>query len=242
MKRTGPVRRHGQPGVRRPGSAGQHLREDRDAHLVVLDGGDRHLQLAPDAGAGDREVRHPEQKSHWLPEAGLRRDPRRPGADRAGRGHRPAGHPHDGAPRRRRLRHQRHQDLDHQRDRRPLLRAAGQDRSGGPAAPQGHEPVHRAQGPAASSGTPPVREAGLQVHRLRRAGRRRTIRSRQGAPDRRRRRPGLLPGDRRPGAGPHQRRLARRRHRRGRAAAGHRIRAESARPSASRSPSTRRSA
>ena len=36
-----------------------HLRQDRDAHLARVDGDHRHLQLAPDAGAGDREVRHP---------------------------------------------------------------------------------------------------------------------------------------------------------------------------------------
>ena len=35
-----------------------HLRRDRDAHLRGVDGAHRHLQLAPDAGAGDREVRH----------------------------------------------------------------------------------------------------------------------------------------------------------------------------------------
>ena len=34
------------------------LRQDRDAHLARLDGDDRHLQLAPDAGARHREVRH----------------------------------------------------------------------------------------------------------------------------------------------------------------------------------------
>ena len=35
-----------------------HLRRDRHAHLGGLDGDHRHLQLAPDAGARDREVRH----------------------------------------------------------------------------------------------------------------------------------------------------------------------------------------
>src|SRR5690606_8574337 len=42
-------------------------------------------------------------------------------------------------------------------------------------------------------------------------------------PDRRRRRPGLLPSHGRPGTGPHQRRLARGGHRRRRAAPGHRV-------------------
>ena len=45
-------------GVRRARAAGRDLRQDRHAHLARLDGRDRHLQLAPDAGARDREVRH----------------------------------------------------------------------------------------------------------------------------------------------------------------------------------------
>ena len=44
-------------------------------------------------------------------------------------GHRPAGDPHDGAARRRLLRRQRHEDVDHQRRARQLPRAARQDRS-----------------------------------------------------------------------------------------------------------------
>ena len=71
------------------------------------------------------------QKRKWLPRPCERRDSRRPGADRTRRRHRPAGHPHDGAARRRSLRHQRHQDLDLQRHRGLLLRAAGEDRSAG---------------------------------------------------------------------------------------------------------------
>ena len=35
-----------------------HLRQDRDDDLRGVDGDHRHLQLAPDAGARDREVRH----------------------------------------------------------------------------------------------------------------------------------------------------------------------------------------
>ena len=71
----------------------------------------------------------PQQKTRWLPKLVDRRDPRRSRPDRARRRHRPAGHSHDRAARRRPLRHQRHQDVDHQRRRRLVLRHAGQDRS-----------------------------------------------------------------------------------------------------------------
>ena len=43
-------------------------------------------------------------------------------------GHRPAGDPHDGAPRRRLLRGQRHEDVDHERRARQLPRPAREDR------------------------------------------------------------------------------------------------------------------
>src|SRR5262245_62181583 len=55
----------------------------------------------------------------------------------------PAGDPHDGAPRRRRLRRQRPQDLDHQQPLRQLPGAAGQDRPKRGAAPQWHERAAR---------------------------------------------------------------------------------------------------
>ena len=66
-----------------------------------------------------------------LPAAdGDRRDPGDDGADRAGRRFRPAGDAHRGPPRRR-LRHQRVEDLDHQRPPLRAGRAAVQDRPGG---------------------------------------------------------------------------------------------------------------
>ena len=55
------------PGVWRARPAGHDLRRDRDAHLLGVDGDHRHLQLAPDAGAGGREVRHRAAEGHWLP-------------------------------------------------------------------------------------------------------------------------------------------------------------------------------
>ena len=64
---------------------------------------------------------------------------------------------------------------------------------------------------------PQAGEARLPLHRFRRAGLRGLPHSGR-SPDRRRRGPGLLPGDRRAGTRPHQCRRARRRHRRGRAA------------------------
>ena len=69
-----------------------------------------------------------------LPAAdGHRRAARDDGADRAGRRVRPAGDAHRRPPRRGRLRHQRVQDLDHQRPPLRADRAAVQDRPGGPA-------------------------------------------------------------------------------------------------------------
>ena len=107
-----------------------------------------------------------EQKQRWLPGLRQRGNSRRARAHRARRRHRPAGHPHDGAPRRRPLRHQWHQDLDLQRDRRLLLRAAGEDRSEGRAAPQGHEPVRRAE-TGRLPRRPQAGKARLQVDRTR---------------------------------------------------------------------------
>ena len=74
--------------------------------------------------------------------------------------------------RRRRLRRQRHQDVDFERHPRPDLRAAGQDRPGRRAAPSRHEPVPRREG-AGVHGQPQARKARLQGHRFGRAGVRR---------------------------------------------------------------------
>ena len=108
----------------------------------------------------------PEQKEKWLPKlasgeirGGLALTEPDAGTDLA-------RHPHDRAPRRRSLRHQRHQDLDLERHRRLGLRAAGQDRSQRAAALQRHEPVHRAEGPRLHR-RPQAGKARLQVDRLR---------------------------------------------------------------------------
>ena len=98
-----PVRRHRQPGLRRARPAGAHLRQDRDAHLVGVDGAHRHLQLAPDAGARRREVRHRAAEAPLAAQARLGRGARRAGAHRARCRHRPAGDPADRAARRRPL-------------------------------------------------------------------------------------------------------------------------------------------
>jgi hypothetical protein len=67
-----------------------------------------------------------------------------------------------------RLCHQWHQDMDFERHQRQLLCVAGEDRSAGRPALQGHEPLHC---PKAGwiQRRQEIRQAGLQVHRFRRA-------------------------------------------------------------------------
>ncbi len=69
-------------------------------------------------------------------------------AHRAAGGQRPAGHRDHGAPRRRLLRGQRLQDLDHQRAARRPAAGAGQDRPRRAAAPSGHDHAHDRAGDA----------------------------------------------------------------------------------------------
>src|SRR5476649_1431685 len=216
-----PVRRHRLARVWRARPAGHDLRPDRDQDLLGVDGDHRHLQLAPDAGIGGREIWHRAAETALAAEVRDRRDPRRAGAHRAQCRHRPAGDPHDRAARQGRLCDQRHQDLDQQRHRGPLFCAAGEDQPRGEPALFRHEPVHRAQG-AGLHHRAQAREAGLQVDRFGRAdlpglphpGR---------PPDRRGRGPRLHPGGGRIGARPHQRGGARSGHRRRRSASGDRL-------------------
>ena len=111
-----------------------------------LDGAVGHLQLAPDRGVGDRAQWHRRAEAKISAEDGNRRAARQHRLDRTECGLRPAGDPHDGKTRRRRLRRQRQQDVDHQQHVRPLHVAAGEDRSGGAAAPQGDESADRRKG------------------------------------------------------------------------------------------------
>ena len=67
-------------------------------------------------------------------------------------------------------------DLDFQRHRRFMRRVARQDRPGSSAAPQGHEPVHRAED-GWFHGRQQTRKARLQVHRFGRTRIRRLPRS-----------------------------------------------------------------
>ena len=139
--------------------------------------------------------------------------------------------------RRRPLRRQRHQDLDHQRHVRQHRRPAGEDRPGGAAAPQGHEPAHRREGPGLPR-QPQAAEARLQGHRHVRA----VVRGLSGAgepADRRHRRPRAAADPRRARTRPHQRRRPRRRRRAGGAERVRSAIRKCARPSASRSASTR---
>ena len=139
----------------------------------------------------------------------VRRAARRPGVDRAGLRHRPAGDPRHRAARRRPLRGERHQDLDQQRHLRLVLRAAGEDRSARRAAPSRHEHAAGGERPRLHR-QPQAGEAGLQGHRQRGAGVRRLPRA-GGPADRRRRRARAATCVVRTGTRPHQRRGARRR-------------------------------
>ena len=137
------------------------------------------------------------------------------------------------------LRDQRHEDLDHERHRRVVRRAAREDE---PDAEPRHKGMSLFIAPkmAGLHGRQEARQARLQAidsaelvfDELSRAGR---------SLDRRHRRPGVLPGHRRARARPDQRRRARRRHRGGRACSSRRSTRRRARRSASRSASTRRS-
>ena len=97
-----------------------------------------------------------EQKARYLPRHGDRRGARHDGAHGTRRRLGPAGHEDRRRPRRRPLRRQRLQDLDHER---PTLRAHRvdvQDRSGGVTTPSRHQHpprrararTHRVEGPA----------------------------------------------------------------------------------------------
>ena len=126
--------------LRRARALRHHLRQDRAEGLGGVDVARRHLQLAPDHGGLRAARRHRGAEAPVPAALRHRRAARRPGPHRARLRHRPAGDPH---PRRalgqRRLRRQRHQDLDLQRHPRPGVRPAGQDRPQCRAAPQGHE-------------------------------------------------------------------------------------------------------
>ena len=82
---------------------------------------------------------------------GDRRDPRDHGADRARRRLRPPGHAHRRSPRRRRLRGQRLEDLDHQRPPLRPRRAAVQDRPGRRPGAPGHQHPAGGEGTRAST-------------------------------------------------------------------------------------------
>ena len=95
-----------------------------------------------------------------------RRAARRHRADRARLRHRPAGDTHARAARRRSLRRQRRQDVDHQQRRGADPRGAGEDRSEGAAAAQGHQPAADREGPGLQ-GRAQARQARLPRHRHR---------------------------------------------------------------------------
>ena len=93
----------------------------RHADLRGLDRAAGRLQHPPDHGGRGRALRH--RGPEAAVPAALRhgRAARRPGADRSGWRHRPAGDPHPRRARRRPLRDQWRQDLDHERHRGPCF-------------------------------------------------------------------------------------------------------------------------
>ena len=150
-------------GVRRPGRRLLLLAGSRRVHELHrlrrhqhgLRRADRHGP-PPDPPARHRGAEAP------LPRTGPQgREGRLPGDHRAGRRLRRRGHPHHGDSRRRRIRHQRLQDLHHQRAPRRLHRARREDRPRGAA--RRHHPLRRR--PARRE-----RREGPRLQRLRRAG------------------------------------------------------------------------
>ena len=93
-----------------------------------------------------------EQKQRWLVAAGARREARLLRPHRAGGGLRRRCDAHDGAPRGRRLRPQRPEELDLVRDRRRPRARVREDRPGGGA--QGHLRLRRREGHARASRPP----------------------------------------------------------------------------------------
>src|SRR5579875_777659 len=136
-----PVRRDDLDRLRRAWAGSGDLRADRRKSVAGMDVARRHFQLASDHGGGGRTFRHAGAKTGIPAALCQRRTARRRRPDRARLRHRPAGDPNHGAARGRVLCHQRHQDMDFERDLRADLCAARQDRSGGRAAPSRHEPV-----------------------------------------------------------------------------------------------------
>ena len=240
MKRHGPVRHHRARGVRRarprPGLLRAGLRGDR----ARLDGHRRHPRQPLAGLPADRDARHRGAEAEVPARARHRRAPQRHRPHRARRRHRPAGHPHDGAARRRSLRRQRREDVDHQRPLRQPAAGAGQDRPERVARPPRHERAAGRGGHPRLRGHQGHPEARLQGHRVLRdlADRR----PRAGlAAGRRRRGPRHAAGAVGAGVGPGQHRRPLGRHRPARLRRGARRTPSSARRSASRSRSSRRS-
>ena len=107
-----------------------------------------------------------EQKQQLPARARHRRAAHRHRPHRARRRHRPAGHPDHGPARRRPLRRQRREDVDHQRPLRRPAAGAGEDRPDGLARPQGHERAAGRGGHPRLRGHQGHPEARLQGHRV----------------------------------------------------------------------------
>jgi alkylation response protein AidB-like acyl-CoA dehydrogenase len=215
------------------------MRSSSRNHLGGLDVALRHLQQPPDHGACVARKGTEAQKRRYLPKFATGELRGGLGADRTRRRHRPAGHPHPCRPDGDGYRHQRHQDLDHQRHLRQCFALLVKT---DPEAEPRHKGMSMfiARRAKASRVGEEAGKAWLQGHRQRRAGLR-------GLPGLRRPIWSAARGPRLPGRGgragtrPHQRRRARLRSCLG-GADGQRAYAQiSARPSASRSASIRRS-
>ena len=198
-------------GVRRPGRRLLLLAGPRRVHELLRLRRHQHGLRGPDrhGPAPDPPARHRGAEGE-VPRTGPEgREDRQPRDHRAGRRLRRRRDPHDGAPRRRRIRHQRLQDLHHQRPARRLHRPRLQDRPG--RAPRRHHPLRRRparrerrEGPrlhrlgrAGEDGDARLRHRRTRLRRRPRPGRRRARRGRQGLLPHRLGAPGRAPGRRR---------------------------------------------
>src|SRR2546422_1016023 len=134
--RARPLRRPRAARVRRPRPRRHHLRARHRGAVPRLDVAGRRDQQPHDGRADRAPPRHRGAARALAAPLRRRRGARRPLPHRAARGLRRAGDPHAGAPGRRGVSHQRHEDVRDQRPRGQHLRAARRDRHGRAAAPR----------------------------------------------------------------------------------------------------------
>src|SRR5437870_4171465 len=206
--RARPLRRARAARVRRPRPRRDHLCARHRGAVPRLDVAGRRDQQPHDGRADRAPPRHRGAARALAAPLRRRRGARRPLPHRAARGLRRAGDPHAGAPGRRGVSHQRHEDVRDQRPRGQHLRAARRDRHGRAAAPPRDVMLHRREGRGRSHGGEVDRQARLQGRGHRRAAVR-GLRLPRRQSRRRRRGPRLRPGHERARGRTHQHRGAR---------------------------------